>query len=235
MDDHRLRTVLERLATHQDNPGTSIGAALCATCVDVAHVAGAALTISAGPGEGHLSIASSGPVMSELEELERTFGEGPCVDAYLTGRPVAEPDLANPTAPRWVAFTPEAVRAGARAAFGYPLQVAASRFGALNLYASEPGLLTEEQHEHTLVVADLATHIIVTSQHAGPVDVLVEELVDVSTNQLEIHQAAGMTSVQLRISISEALLRLRGHAFAEGLPLSAVAVEVVERRMRLDP
>jgi hypothetical protein len=230
-----LRTVLERLARHQQDPENSIGAALCATCVDVAEVAGAGLTIHTAPGEGHLSIASSDPVMFELEELERTLGEGPCVDAFRTGLTVAEPDLVNPAASRWVAFTAEAVRAGARAAFGYPLQIAAARFGALNLYAAEPGSLTEDQHENTLVVAGLATHVIASSQLDGPIDVLVDEFSDVSTNQLEIHQAAGMTSVQLGVSIAEALVRLRGHAFAEGLPLSAVAVEVVGRRLRLEP
>lgn len=229
----RLRKVLDRLAAHHENPDNSIGAALCATCVDVADVAGAGLAIHIGADGGHLAIASSDPVMAELEELERTFGEGPCVDAFRTGHPVAEPDLANPMAPRWVAFTPEALRAGARAAFGYPLQMAAARFGTLNLYASEPGLLTEEQHESTLILAELATHVIATSQLAGPVDAVVEELSDLSTNQLEIHQAAGMISVQLGISISEALVRLRAHAFAEGQPLSAVAGEVVDRRLRL--
>ena len=235
MGDDRLQTVLQRFVAHTEDPANSVGAALCATCVDVAGVAGAGLTIQAGPGEAQLSIASSDPLMFELEELERTLGEGPCIDAYRTGESVAEPDLANPAARRWVAFTAEAVRVGARAAYGYPLQVAATRFGALNLYALETGPLTEEQHENTLVVADLATHVIVTSQLAGPGDVLLEELADVGSNQLEIHQAAGMTSVQLGVSISEALMRLRAHAFAESQPLSAVAAEVVERRLRLAP
>jgi hypothetical protein len=36
------------------------------------------------------------------------------------------------------------------------------------------------------------------------------------------------------VSLADALARLRGHAFAHGEPISAVAREVVQGRLRLD-
>jgi hypothetical protein len=42
-----------------------------------------------------------------------------------------------------------------------------------------------------------------------------------------------MVAVQLQIPASEALLRLRAHAFANDQTLSAVAADIVARRLRL--
>jgi hypothetical protein len=52
--------------------------------------------------------------------------------------------------------------------------------------------------------------------------------------QLVVHQAAGMVSVQLGISVAEALVRLRAHAFRHDRLLGDVANEVVARRLRLE-
>lgn len=43
-----------------------------------------------------------------------------------------------------------------------------------------------------------------------------------------------MVMVQLNVSISEALIRLRAHAYAEGRPLHQVAQDVVDRKLRFD-
>ena len=64
-------------------------------------------------------------------------GEGPCVDACRQDQVVAEPGLADPVTRRWLAFTPPALAAGARAVSGFLLRVGTVRLGALNLY---PGL-----------------------------------------------------------------------------------------------
>ena len=49
-----------------------------------------------------------------------------------------------------------------------------------------------------------------------------------------VHQATGMISVQLDVSLEEALARLRAHAFAQGTALGEVAAEVVGRQLRFD-
>jgi AmiR/NasT family two-component response regulator len=50
-----------------------------------------------------------------------------------------------------------------------------------------------------------------------------------------VHQATGMISVQLGVSLEEALARLRAHAFAASAALGDVAGDVVNRRLRFDP
>jgi hypothetical protein len=49
------------------------------------------------------------------------------VDACQQDRVVAEPDLADPVTRRWLAFTRPALRAGARAVFGFPLRIGTVR------------------------------------------------------------------------------------------------------------
>ena len=50
-----------------------------------------------------------------------------------------------------------------------------------------------------------------------------------------VYQATGMISVQLGVSLAEALARLRAHAFAASAAVGDVAGEVVSRRLRFDP
>jgi hypothetical protein len=48
----------------------------------------------------------------------------------------------------------------------------------------------------------------------------------------EVHQATGMISVQLSVTIGEAFARLRARAFADDRPLSELATDVITRRIR---
>jgi hypothetical protein len=80
------------------------------------------------------SICCSNRVSALIEDLQYTLGEGPCVDAYRQDEPVLEPDLGDRGRSRWVAFTPRAVEAGARAGFGVPLRVASLCSGVRALW-----------------------------------------------------------------------------------------------------
>lgn len=81
----------------------------------------------------------------------------------------------------------------------------------------------------------MAAHAALSAVAHGSTDELLADLLDVGTNQLEIHQATGMVAVQLSIGLDDALARLQAHAFAEDRTLSSVAADVVARRLRFDP
>ena len=153
-------------------------------------------------------MCSSNAVSELIEELQYTLGEGPCVDAYHHQQPVLEPDLADPTVPRWIGFTPQAVAAGARAVFGFPLQIGSVHLGALNVYRDQPGPLTDDQHADALVVAEVAARAVLEMQAHAPPGMIAAEFSD-SDFRFVVHQAAGMVSVQLGVSVGEALIRLR--------------------------
>ncbi len=177
------------------------------------------------------SVCSSDDVSTRIEDLQYTLGEGPCVDAYQGGTPVIEPDLANPYERRWTAFSPPAVKAGARAVFGFPLGIGAYRIGALNLYRNAPGPLDDDQYADALVLAGVAARAVLSMQTGAPPGTLGVALEAGADFRFVVHQASGMVSAQLDVSVGEALARLRAHAFAHDRPLTAVAEDVVARRL----
>jgi hypothetical protein len=221
---------------HQLRPrdGQPEAARLCEVCAEVVSLSGAGVMLMSND-TPRGSICSSNAVSTVIEDLQYTLGEGPCIDAYNTEQPVIEPNLADPEMTRWVAFTATAVAAGARAVFGFPMRVGVVRIGALNMYRDRPGGLTDAQHADSLLLADVAARAVLDMQAHAPPGAFAAELEQGADFRLVVHQASGMVSVQLRISVAEALLRLRSYAFAQDRPLSEVAEEVVARRLRLDP
>jgi len=194
---------------------------------------GAGIMLMSG-GANRGSVCSSNAASALIEELQYTLGEGPCVDAYRQDRPIFEPDLAHPAVSRWIAFSPRALAAGARAVFGFPLQVGAIRLGALNLYRDRPGPMDDEQHADALVMASVAARGVLSMQATAGADGLAAQLEAGADFRYVVHQAAGMVSAQLEVTVAEALTRLQAYAFANDLLISDVADEVVSRRLRFE-
>jgi hypothetical protein len=226
--ERRLR-ILHRFAD-EVQPGTETKR-LCEVCEDVTAMSGAGIMlmsddVSVG------SLCTTNAVSDLIEQLQYDLGEGPSVDAYSHDRPVLEPDLAEPDVVRWHAFTGPALDAGVRAVFGFPLHVGAVRLGALNLYCDRPGGLADEQQANALVVADIAAQTVLLLQAEAPPGELATELQAGADFQYVVHQAAGMVAAQLDISVGQALIRLRAHAFGNDRQLTEVARDVVARTLR---
>jgi hypothetical protein len=225
----RVLRILSLLTAADESTGTG---KLCTVSADALTMSGAGIMLMS-PDLQPSSICSSNGVSARIEELQYELGEGPCVDAYEQSRPVLEPDLADPAVPRWISFAPPAVAAGARAVFGFPMHVGEVPVGALNLYRDRPGPLSDHQHADALVMAEVAAHEVLAMQADAPSGGLASEIEDGATFRFVVHQASGMVSVQLGVSVTEALVRLRAHAFAHDESLTDVAREVVARRLRL--
>lgn len=225
----RLLRILARLEA-AGTEGTQ-GARLCEVCADILDVSGAGIMLmSAEPAQG--SICDSNPLSAILEDLQFTLGEGPAVDAFSSDRPVIEPDLEHPIVRRWSAFTPLAVEAGALAVFALPLRVGAIRLGVLSLHRNDPGPLTDDQHADALAFAGVAARSVLAMQAGAIPGTLGAELEAGSNFRFVVHQASGMVSAQLDVSVGDALVRLRAFAFGESRPLTEVAEDVVGRRLR---
>jgi GAF domain len=216
----RRQQIVARLAGPE--PGAET-ARLCRVCAEVTGMTGAGIMLMSGDFP-HGSLCTTDEVSALIERLQYDLGEGPCVDAYQLGHPVLEPDLADPVAPRWVAFTAPAVAAGVRAVFGFPLHVGAVRLGALNLYRDRPGPLDGQQRADTLMMSDVAAEAVLLLQADAPQGLVSAEL----------EAGADMVSVQLGVTVGQALVRLRAYAFGNDRPLADVARDVVARTLRFD-
>ncbi len=207
-------------------------ALLARLCAESTQLSGAEIMVGFD-GVLHGSLCSSDEVSGRLGDLQYDLGEGPAVDAIRDGRAVLEPDLANPVT-RWMVFTEGAVEAGAAAVFSFPLQLGVARLGALDLYRDLPGPLTVAQYTEALFIADVATEAVLAVQAGAPPDTLASELEVGAHFHYDVQQAAGMVAVQLGVSVTDALIRLRADAYGNGRPLADVARDTIEHRIRFD-
>jgi hypothetical protein len=231
MPGDRLHRILSELSAEGGDSWSS--ARLCEVGPEIVGVNGAGVMLMSGDIPSG-SLCTTNEVSHLIEDLQYSLGEGPCVDAYHQDRVVAEPDLADPVTRRWAAFSPPALEAGVRGLFGFPMRVGKARLGALNLYRDRPGLLSDEQHADALVLADVAARWVLEAQAGAPPETMAEVLEVGADFHFAVHNAAGMVSARLGISLTEALIRLRAYSFGHDRLLRDVAEDVVARRLRLD-
>lgn len=165
-----------------------------------------------------------------LGDLEFALGEGPVRDCWSGSRPVLVADLGREAA-RWPALVPAATAAGLCAVHAFPLVLGAARLGVLSLCFDHPRALDDAEVGYTLVVAEVVTSVVLTSMdpEVDP-DGLDAPGPQGGHIRSEVHQAQGMVMVQLGVGPGEAMARMRACAYAEGIGLDAVALQIVDGR-----
>jgi hypothetical protein len=202
---------------------------LCDMCVSTLPVDGAVVAVM-GRGGSREMVHATNSVSQELDELQFVLGEGPCIDAFNGREPVLIGDLGLAGAlARWPGFAPAASEIGANAAFAFPLIAGLVRFGVLELYSSHTGDLSPADTASAVHIAESAVRVVLSDVTLQ----LSREGVNPSNSgRADVHRATGMIAGQLKVSIPEALSRLRASAFVEQKPILDVAREVLNRTRR---
>ena len=204
---------------------------LCGLAVDLVGVSGAAVIVMSDGEVGAVAAAAGTPI-GDIEDLQFSLGEGPCLGTFRTGAASFEPDISAGSSP-WPAFAAAAEAAGTRAIFSLPLRVGAIRLGVLYLCRDRPGPLLDDQRRDAFVLADIATSVLLEVQAEATVGTLGAGIGDeFFGDRAAVHQATGMVSVQLGVTLAAALGRLRAHAAGEDRSIYAVSVDVIDRRVR---
>lgn len=231
----RVDRIWDAITAHAGALGVPVSVhTLCQTAADGLPVTGVAVAMSGSFLVSEL-ICATGPLSRQLEELQLTIGEGPTLEVLAGSGAILIEDLDAPGyQARWPLFAPQAIDIGARAIFVLPLRIGAIRGGVLALYVDRPGRLGAEDLAAAWVYAELALELLLDEQDG----IVTQEGQSTgyrhSETRPEVHQATGMISVQLGISVGDAFTRLRARAFADDRPLSEVAIDVVARRIRFD-
>jgi hypothetical protein len=232
-------TVLDQLtAAMRDERGSRAADRLCEACVDLFDVEGAALSlILDGAPTG--TFGSSGARARLYDELQFTFGEGPCMDTLKHRAPVLVIDLAHPNEVRWPAFRSAMLAYHIRGVYAMPVIVGGQYAGALDLFRARPGDLSAEHLAGAFAAADLAELPVLDllggdlyAAAGDPDSDAWSELTALS--RAEVSQATGMLMAQLDVDPAEALVRLRAHAYATGRAATDVARDILARRLRLE-
>ncbi len=211
---------------------------LCEACVALFDVDAAAISlIFDGASSG--TLGSSGAPARAYDELQFTFGEGPCLDSVAGRTPIVVVDLADPEEVRWPAYGPALLSHQIRCVTAVPIVIAGEFVGALDLFRARPGPLLGEDFVGAVAAAELSA-IPVLDLMGGDLQAAVA---DPSSNawaelntlsRAEVSQATGMLVAQLGTEPAEALVRLRAHAYATGRSVTDVARDILDRRVNLD-
>lgn len=210
------------------------GLSLCRTATEITELDGAGISLTSS-GDTMTSLCASDSVAQSLIDLEVTVGEGPGTNVTRSGNVVSEADLLEPSSHRWPFYAPAALDLGVRAVFGFPVRVGAIRFGALSLFRLSPGPLSAAQTSDGYLMASVVARSVLSMQAGASPDELLNEFRGGATLDFRVHQAAGMLAVQGSMSVKDALVTLRSHAFSSSTELSALAEDVVTRKIRFDP
>jgi hypothetical protein len=236
-DDDRVARVW-RLVTDcatADNRAVSLSH-VCAAAAAAAEVDGAALSVVTRVDRRSL-VHATNELARVLDDQQFSLGEGPCVEGWSSGGLVLAGDLSDlGSVVRWPLFAPAALAAGARAAFGFPLQMGAIRLGTLGLYRARPGMLSSDQLADILTLCAAAVAMMLAATSNAPNGAPPSWLPGApGDGKIEVYQATGMVAVQLGVGLEDAFAALRARAFANGIPLPEVARQVVDRLVRFRP
>lgn len=230
LDEHRPRPagwVRPVPRTHQ----------LCQALVLALGLDGAAVAMITDGGERDL-VHATDPVIAQLDELQFTLAEGPCLDAHRTQAPVLAADLTDTASrARWPVFAQEASAAGAAAAFAFPLISGEVGFGVLELYRRTPGALSRTDVDTVAAAVEAVTRVAVDELFGDPATADQPQHSwpgRLSTAHAEAHQAAGMVAVHLEVSVADAMSRLRALAYSNHTSLTELAHRVLAGTTRLD-
>lgn len=232
-------TIQEDLIAAVDGQrGVKAADRLCEACVLLLDVDAAAISL-VFDGANAGTLGSSSNSARAFDELQFTYGEGPCLDAVSQQAPVVVVDLADPGEARWPNYGLAMLEHRIRGVFAMPVLAAGEYVGALDLFRAEPGALGREQLAGAAAAADLAG-IPVLDLLAGDLRAAVDDPASDAWAELhalsraEVSQATGMLVAQLDVDPTEALVRLRAHAYATGRSATDVARDIIDRRLRLE-
>lgn len=228
-DELAKRFLMVLKGEHDDEPPTL--ETLCLRSLTLLPSSGASIVLmSRGHHQG--LVGASGSSALAGQDLEFTLGQGPGVDAYADGRTVLLEDLAEADG-KWPLFTAAALELGLRSICALPLQLGPIRLGVLCFYSEKPGVIGSDRLGEAQLLADLVTHLVIGLQSDTASESIAFAL-EASDYRAVVHQATGMISAQLDCGVDEALVRLRGYAFAAERPIDEIAEGVVEGSIRFD-
>jgi hypothetical protein len=236
MPDIRMSAALALLGDGKEH-GPATGRHSAALAAAALGVDGICAGVGTGP-QGAVLAWGTESVAVAVEGLEFTLGQGPSRDAVIARVPVLVPDIDLPDqTARWPAFAYGVTGFPVRAVFAFPLHIGAISVGVLTAHRAAPGSLTDAQLADALTLADAVTVLLVHQAYGEP-DALAYQRpgsepgwAQPTAYHAQVHQATGMISIQLGVSLAEALVRLRAHAYAEGRFINDVAADVLARRL----
>jgi GAF domain-containing protein len=172
------------------------------------------------------TVAASGSLAVELDELQYRLGSGPCVAAATTGVPSEIPDTRNPS--EWTEFATHAAVRGCDTVLSMPLPPQELVSGALNVYARHSDALPAETRK---LVSRFAAYAVVPVSNMYLYESAVERAEHLQAaldSRAVIDQAKGILMERYRLTADRAFQALARVSMETNTKVRDVAQRMVE-------
>jgi transcriptional regulator with GAF, ATPase, and Fis domain len=166
------------------------------------------------------TLAGTDQLVWELDSIQYSLDEGPCVGAIRESPVVAAEDIRHDQ--RWPRYVPQAVDKGVKAQMGLRLYTHEGTLGGLNLYSTSRGKIDPD----ALLAAEIfATHAALALGHARK----ETQLNDALASRKTIGQAIGILTERYQINDERAFQFLVRASSASNLKLRDIAEELAQQ------
>ena len=185
--------------------------------------------------DGQLQLVASTSEKADLVEImQLNAGQGPCVDCFATGRPIAIADIEQ-SGDQWPDFRAEALKQGFHSIYATPLRLRGQTIGTLNLLSTSVGDLNARDALAAQALSDVATIGILQERLVKERGIVADQLQRALDSRVLIEQAKGVLSESASINVDEAFGAMRSYARSHNMRLHDVAEGIVGRRISIVP
>jgi GAF domain-containing protein len=177
------------------------------------------------PGSRPLTVASSDPVVAQVDEVQYRLDDGPCLHAMRDDEMVTIEDTADQQ--QWPAFESEAAKAGIRSCLALPLKIQGESVGALNLYARAASAFGQDETRRAESFAENASGALALANRLASYAALNAQLRASLTSRSVIDQALGIIMAREQITQEKAFAILRKASQDTNVKLRDLAAAVV--------
>jgi GAF domain-containing protein len=176
------------------------------------------------------TIVATADFVREVDAIQYTLGEGPCISAATERRTFTSGSLGGER--RWPRFGPRVARLGVHSVLSLPLLTPEGVSGAMNVYAHGKGVFDA----HAVRVGELfsvpAAIAVENAQVLAKAKRLANNLQAALVSRAVIDQAIGIVMSRTGTTAAEAFDRLRTRSQVEHTKVSVVAQSIVDAAVR---
>lgn len=165
------------------------------------------------------SIATTTDLPRQLDLLQMTFQEGPCVQAALADTVVRTDDFRGET--RWPQYSPAVVEIGVLCGLSFKLYTADRTAGALNLFGFQPTTWSAEAETIGTILAAHAAAAIVATQTQSQLNAAL-------LSRDRIGQAKGIIMERFKVDAVRAFSMMRQLSQESNVKLTDIAQRVID-------
>jgi len=171
------------------------------------------------------TIASTGPLATELDERQYERGYGPCLDCIDGGEPLIVKDMS--TEQRWADWARSAAAAGAGSSMSIPVPLQREVAAAVNIYSVERDAFDSAASELATTFAAYAGVALANMHLYEAQGQAAEQLQQAMRSRAAIEQAKGILMGQRRCTAEQAFDILVGLSQGANVKLREVAEALV--------